>query len=202
METVPGRAEAADMAAPPWLAGAFAALAILIAACSASRLAISPLRQRSTDWDADGLHAVMGAAMAGMLVPRLDPLPGVAWAAAFAIAAAWFGWRALRLRVPGRYPVPHLVECAAMIYMLVPARHPSAVGTMAMPMAAGSAGFPALAIVLALFMLGSIVWTADRMASRARPGPPAPGPALAPRLAAVSTIAMSVTMGYMLVLMA
>ena len=103
--------------------------------------------------------------------------------------------------------------------------------------AAGSQqGFPALAVILALFMLGYIVWTTDRLTSRtarstittAAPGSrgdrvapvpadvraPAPGtgstprpadqdgkPALAPRLAACTKIAMSLTMGYMLILM-
>jgi hypothetical protein len=199
------------MAAPSWLAGAFAVLAILIAGYSAGRLATSRVRRRSTDWDADGLHVVMGAGMAGMLVPRLNPLPAAAWTAVFAIAAGWFAWHALRARrlrdggVPRpRHPVPHLVECAAMLYMLVPPHGPSAGGAMAMPgmgAAAGSSGLPALAIVLALCLLGSIVWTADRATSRARAGSAAPGPVLAPRLAALSKIAMSVTMGYMLVLM-
>ena len=99
----------------------------------------------------------------------------------------------------------------------------------------GSAGpsgtFPALAAVLALFMVGYIVWTTDRLASLARAkatpplaqeaGPPRgaggavstsdgagsrPGnqsgrPVLAPTLATCGKLAMSITMGYMLILM-
>jgi hypothetical protein len=53
------------MAGPSWLAGTFAAIMILTAAYSASRLAVSRLRGRATEFDVDGLHAVMGAAMAG-----------------------------------------------------------------------------------------------------------------------------------------
>ena len=241
------------MAAPSWLAGTFAVLMILTAAYSVSRLAASPLRGRVTEWDADGLHAVMGAAMAGMLVPRLHLLPDRVWAVVFGIAGVWFGWHALRARAVGsagisrcRYPVPHLVECAAMIYMLLPVHRPPHGGTgMAMPgmsAVAGSPGFPALAVVLALFLLGYIVWTTDRLTSQPGPGAttaepgqtrdnrspvtvkavarthdrataasaPAAGPqpgdqagrlALAPRLAAFSKIAMSITMGYMLILM-
>jgi hypothetical protein len=94
-----------------------------------------------------------------------------------------------------------------------------------------SGTFPALAAVLALFMVGYIVWTTDRLASlaRARTTPPlapeaahphgaggavsTPGrpgtrhgnqsgrPALAPTLAVCGKLAMSVTMGYMLILM-
>ncbi len=237
------------MAAPAWLAGTFAAIMILTAVYSAGRLAFSRLRGRATELDADALHAVMGAAMAGMLVPGLRLVPGNVWAAVFGIGAAWFGWHALRTRGqvwPGlsrcRYPVPHLVECAAMIYMLLPVHgSPSGGPGMAMPgMGAASSpqqSFPALAVILALFMLGYIVWTTDRLTSRtaqpktapSRAGPgresPAAGhrspqerapatlpahpgpddqagkPALAPKLAACAKIAMSLTMGYMLILM-
>ena len=115
------------MAGPSWLAGTFAAVMIVIAAYSASRLVFSRLRGRATEYDADALHVVMGGAMAGMLVPRLSLLPEEVWAAVFVIAAAWFGWHAIRRRGLGisgasrcRYPMPHLIECAAMIYMLLP----------------------------------------------------------------------------------
>jgi Domain of unknown function (DUF5134) len=163
------------VAAPGWLAGTFAAIMILTAGYSAGRLAFSRLRGRATELDADALHAVMGVAMAGMLVPGLHLLPGRVWAAAFGAGAAWFGWHALRTRGPVppgvsrcRYPVPHLVECVAMIYMLLPVRRPPSGGPgMAMAgMSASSPGFPALAIILVLFMLGYIVWTTDRLTSR------------------------------------
>ena len=170
------------MNGPSWLTGSLAAVMILTAVYSASRLAVSRLRRRTTEFDADALHAVMGAAMAGMLVPRLNVLPGSVWLVIFGMGAAWFGWHAVRaqgLRVsghsPGRFPVPHLIECVAMLYMLLPLHgsrpaHGGAgmamagMGTSAAP--AGS--FPALAVVLALFMLGYIVWTTDRLASLAR----------------------------------
>jgi Domain of unknown function (DUF5134) len=245
------------MAGPSWLAGAFAAVMIVTAGYSASRLAISRLRRQVTELDADALHAVMGVAMAGMLMPQLTVLPGSAWAAVFGIAAAWFGWHAIRAKgtaAPGssrcRYPVPHLIECAAMLYMLLPAHvpHPAQAGTgmamAGMSPAAGPAGsFPVLAIVLALFMLGCVVWTTDRLAALARgeaiapdrdrnpyprpaaavraaasfreagsaPAPPgatvtrregqAARPMLAPKLATVGKLVMSITMGCMLILM-
>jgi hypothetical protein len=241
------------MAGPSWLAGAFAAVMIVTAAYSAGRLAISRLRGQATELDADAVHAVMGVAMAGMLMPQLTVLPDSAWAAVFGLAAAWFGWHAIRAKgvaAPGgsrcRYPVPHLIECAAMLYMLLPvhAPPPGRAGTgMAMAdmsPAAGAAGsFPALAVVLALFMLGCIVWTTDRLAALARAGTTAPDqdtnrhrqpaaavfvhgasstlatpgttvtrheeqaarPMLAPRLATVGKLVMSITMGYMLILM-
>jgi Domain of unknown function (DUF5134) len=238
------------MTGPSWLAGTFAAVMILIAAYSAARLLVARRRGRATETDADALHIVMGTAMAGMLVPRLNVLPASVWAAVFVIAAAWFGWHAIRRRSPRvpsasqcRYPVPHLVECAAMIYMLLPAAAPRpghAGPSMAMPgmSAAPVAGLPALAVILALFMAGYIIWTTDRLAtlaraktaataspslsrdhlptgtsapgrpSRAAPsgtgtrhGAPASQAMLAPKLAACCKIAMSVAMGYMLILM-
>jgi hypothetical protein len=169
------------MAGPFWLAGTFAAIMILTAAYSASRLAVSRLRGRQTEFDADGLHAVMGVAMAGMLVPRLNVVPGGVWMAVFGIAAAWFGWHALHaasLGISGgsscRFPVPHLIECVAMLYMLLAVHGPRVVrGGTSVPMAgmgasAGPVDFPALAAVLALFMLGYIVWTTDRLTALAR----------------------------------
>jgi Domain of unknown function (DUF5134) len=171
--------EAADVAGPSWLAGAFAAVMIVIAVYCAGRLVASRLWHRATAVDADGLHVVMGVAMAGMLAPRLSLLPGSVWEGGFAGAAAWFAWQAARA---GRgslgggwrchYPVPHLVECGAMLYMLraAPGTRPAGAGT-GMPMPAMSAppgSFPALALILALFMLGYIVWTTDRLTSGAR----------------------------------
>ena len=156
-----------------WLAGSLAVLMIVIAAYCAGRIAVSRLRGRDTELDADALHVLMGVAMAGMLEPRLTHVPGTAWRAVFAGAAAWFAWQAIRARgraAPARcaYPVPHAVESAAMVYMLLPAGSwPSGHRAgMAMPgMSQGAtAGNPALTLVLALFMLGYVLWAIDRLA--------------------------------------
>jgi Domain of unknown function (DUF5134) len=170
------------VSAPAWLAGSFAALMMLIAVCCAARLAIPRLRGRNTERDADALHVLMGVAMAGMLEPRLTPVPVTAWPAVFAAAAAWFAWQAVR---PGRragrahcaHPAAHAVECAAMVYMLLlvgswlPGHGPA----MAMPsMSQGTTiGNPALTLVLALFMLGYVMWAIDRLAHLSRTPPPA-----------------------------
>jgi hypothetical protein len=69
------------------------------------------------------------------------------------------------------------------------------------------AGFPALALVLALALIGYVIWTTDRLTSlapvavtgtqvRAVTGPP-----MSLRLAACCDIVMGLTMGYMLILM-
>jgi hypothetical protein len=169
-------------------------------------------------------------------------LPSGVWVVIFGLAAAWFGWRAVRTRgfaaagPLSRFPVPHLIESAAMLYMLLPAHGPlpthgrAGMAAAGMGPSTGPAGsFPVLAVVLAMLMLGYIVWTTDRLASLARartategPGrnrgrrsPDAPGaraagtrpggqagrPALAPGPGAYGKLAMSITMGYMLIAM-
>jgi len=203
------------MAGPSWLAGTFAAVMIVTGAYSASRLAASRRRGQTTEFDADALHAVMGAAMAGMLVPRFTVLPDGVWVAVFSLGAVWFGWHALRASglgisggSPCRFPVPHLIECVAMLYMLLPVHEPrpapggTPAGMAGMSPSTGLAGFPALAIVLALFMLGYIVWTTDRLTALARAKASVAGrPVLAPKLAACGKLAMGITMSYMLILM-
>jgi Domain of unknown function (DUF5134) len=229
------------VSAPAWLAVSFAVLMIVIAVCCAARLAISRLPGRNTERDADALHVLMGVAMAGMLEPRLTPVAVTAWRAVFTAAAAWFAWRAIRAgRARCAHPAAHAVESAAMVYMLLPVSSwPSGHSQrMAMPgMSQGTTtGNPALTLVLALFMLGYVLWAIDRLArlswtpapatgslSTARrpaqaaqimpviPGAaasaatacshPAGSAVLAPRLAASATIAMAITMGYMLITM-
>jgi hypothetical protein len=209
-------------------------LMIVMAVYCAGRLAVSRLRGRDTEVVTDGLHVVMGVAMAGMFEPRLTPIPGATWRAVFAVAAAWFAWQAIRAgrRASARsaHPAAHAVECAAMVYMVLPVGSwPSGrMPGMTMPgMSQGATvGNPALTLVLALFMLGYVLWAIDRLAVLSRataaamprpaaagtPGPPIPGTtadprrppgrtALAPRLAACYKIAMAITMGYMLILM-
>jgi Domain of unknown function (DUF5134) len=195
------------MSGPAWLAGGLAVLMIVIAVYCACRLAVARLRGRDTELDTDGLHVLMGIAMAGMLEPQLTPVPGTAWRAVFAAAAAWFAWQAIRPggragRARCAHPAPHAVECAVMVYMLVPVGSwPAGHGPgMAMPgMSQGAtAGNPALTLVLALFMLGYVLWATDRLArlSRARTAAPALG-AAAPRLslAAVTVPAAAIAPG-------
>ena len=162
------------MGGPAWLTGIFAAVMIAVAAYCASRLAVARWWRRPTDVDSDGVHVVMGVAMAGMLVTGLRFGSARVWEAVFAAAAVWFTWRFVRVRRGPPVsqwrcpqPMPHLVECGAMLYMYlaVPAVAIAAKGTSgamgAMP-AAGSR-FSFLALVLAAFLLGWAVWVADRL---------------------------------------
>ena len=95
----------------------------------------------------------------------------------FAAAAAWFTWQAVRARSrhrPARlvcaHPAPHAVECAAMIYMLLPGRNATHAAMPGMSDTNALAN-PALGLILALFMLGYILWAADQLASRSRARP-------------------------------
>jgi Domain of unknown function (DUF5134) len=168
------------MAGPSWLADTFAVVVIVIAAYTASRLLVSRLWRRATELDADGVHVFMGVAMAGMMVPRLSSLRAGVWEAVFAASAAWFAWQAARARRGGGagswrclYPVPHLIESAAMVYMLLAVPGSRSGSGPAAPLGGigGSSGaggpFPGLGFVLALFMIGYVVWTADRLTSLA-----------------------------------
>jgi hypothetical protein len=238
---------------PSWLANTLAAVVIVIALYCAGRLVVARLSRRETDADADAVHVAMGVAMAGMLLPRVSPLPSTMWEVVFGTAAAWFAWQAARARSghPASgwrcpHPVPHLVECGTMLYMLwqiqgiQPARPDTGTAMPGMAVSPASTGsFPVLALILALYTLGYAAWTADRLTSLARaataapaqhaayhpaqiPGTSAAGPQeapgtsgaavtvqehppgspmLAPRLAASYKIAMSITMGYMLIQM-
>ncbi len=178
------------MGGPSWVAAALAAVMISIAIYCAGRLAAARLWQRSTEVDADAVHVVMGVAMAGMLLPGLSPVPGTVWEAVFGAAAAWFAYQAVRgLRRNGAasgwrcsHPVPHMVESAAMVFMLaaLPGSWPGGPG-QAMPMsgmggsaAAGGGSLWALAVILALFMIGYVLWTADQLTALVRAPAAAP----------------------------
>ena len=87
-----------DMAGPGWLTGLLAAVMLTVAAYNATRLVAAPRWGRAAELDADGMHVVMGVAMAGMLTPGLSFAPARLWQAVFAAAGAWFGWQFLRTR--------------------------------------------------------------------------------------------------------
>ena len=231
------------MTGPLWLHAALASLMIVIAADCAIRRGLVQfgilgilqraehrLPWRRPEFEADCLHLLMGIAMAGMLLPQLRVLPGPVWETAFGLGAAWFGGRTFVGRKTGSgllgprgAPFAHVIECVAMMFMLLPAVD-EAVGRPH-PISAAMAGMsggglvsvaPAVALLLALCLVGYVVWTTDALA-RTRAGGSAgggsaaagggsavavAGGALAPRLAAFSTIAMTLTMGYMLIQMA
>jgi hypothetical protein len=211
------------MIAPAWVTWLVTALVILLALGSGARLVVPRLRRQHAAADVDMVHALMGVAMAGMLMPRLSVLPGNLWLAVFAAGAAWFAWQAIgpqdrtgaltaRRQAAGAHahPAPHAVECLAMVYMLVAAgslgsarQHGSAMPGMAASATAGLAGTgPVLALLLCVFMLGSALWTIDKLtASSAKRATARDEGATTPRLASYSKIGMSLVMGYALLTM-
>jgi hypothetical protein len=214
------------MGGPAWLTGIFAAASLAVAVYCTGRLFAARRWRRPTELDTDGAHVVMGVAMAGMLVSGLRTLPSAIWEVVFAAGAAWFGYRMLQVRrgaqpSPWRssHPLPHLVECAAMVFMFLILPASAAVqGTASgMTMTATESRFSFLTLPLAVFLFGYVVWLGDRVTVHA-PALAAPaghtGPAtgsgpglavtrsyLAPRCAAICMITMGITMGYMLILM-
>jgi hypothetical protein len=219
------------MGGPAWLTAIFAAASLAVAVYCAGRLVVARRGHRPTELDTDGAHVIMGVAMAGMLVSGLRTLPSAIWEVVFAAAAVWFGYRMLQARrgaqsSPWRssHPLPHLVECAAMVFMflILPASAAVEGTARGMAMTATESRFSFLTLPLALFLFGYVVWLGDRVTLHApalalatapasagpRPGygsgSPSPEPArpyLAPRCAAICKITMGITMGYMLILM-
>jgi hypothetical protein len=223
------------MASPAWLTAIFAAASLAVAVYCAGRLVVARRGHRPTELDTDGAHVIMGVAMAGMLVSGLRTLPSAIWEVVFAAAAVWFGYRMLQARrgaqsSPWRssHPLPHLVECAAMVFMflILPAAAGAATSSTSMTMTATESRFSFLTLPLAVYLFGYVVWLGDRVTLHAPalalatapasagpsagPGPgygsgsPSPEPAhpyLASRCAAICKITMGITMGYMLILM-
>ncbi len=157
------------MSGPGWLTGLLAAVLLTVAAYNVTRLVAAPRWGRAAELDADGTHVVMGVAMAGMLAPGLSFAPPRLWQAVFAAAGAWFGYQYIRTRRgqelgPWRcpHPLPHLIECVAMVFMLAlpAAAATTATGTVAMtgPLTGTAARFSPLTLLLALFMVGYVMW--------------------------------------------
>src|SRR5215470_15079684 len=190
------------MGAPAWLTGIFATASLAVAVYCTGRLVTARRWRRPTELDTDGAHVVMGIAMAGMLVSGLRTLPSAIWEVVFAAAAVWFGYRMLQARrgaqpSPWRssHPLPHLVECAAMVFMFLILPATAAVGAatsgMSITMTATESRFSFLTLPLAVYLFGYVVWLGDRVALHA------PNPALAPATApAVASAAPGPGPGY------
>ncbi len=187
------------MTGPPWVADALAASMILTAGYCVTRLALSWRHHRLTDRQADLVHVLMGVAMAGMLVPRLRVFWSGGWEVVFGIAVLLFAWRMFGgagTRTGPGHPrgdhAQHLLGCVAMVYMLAAvtsAAHAGAGGAAPGVMSGSTAHVRTLALILAVCLLGYVVWTADRMPSLARVA--APSLARVAALAATDTRAMA-----------
>jgi hypothetical protein len=127
-----------------------------------------------------------------MLVPSLRVFWAGGWEVVFGAGAVLFGWRVIRdaqAKAHSGHHFQHVLHCVAMVYMLAAvsaAVKPLSGGSAMGGMGAGPAHFRTLALVLALALLGYVVWNADRITSLAPVAAlqanraPADAPALAP----------------------
>ncbi|QMU74736.1 DUF5134 domain-containing protein [Streptacidiphilus sp. PB12-B1b] len=164
------------MNSPSWLSDSLAAIMLATAAYCAGRLVVSRLWHRRVEHDVDAVHLVMGVAMAGMLVPRLNPLGDTVWETVFALTSLWFAIRVILARRAAQvdrraigHHLAHLVLSGAMLYMYL--AQSSATGGSASSggmgggmggSIAGGARYPTLALVLALVLFGYAVSVLDR----------------------------------------
>ncbi|HUA29440.1 MAG TPA: DUF5134 domain-containing protein [Streptosporangiaceae bacterium] len=172
------------MGIPGFVLDILAGLMLLVAAVSAGRLVLDrPWRRGVMDADVDGVHVLMGIAMAGMLVASLSTLANGAWTAIFGVTTAWFGWFVYResrgggLRVfVHSHHAPHLVHSAAMVYMFAAITAPSAGHGAAMAGMGGASGgmstlaVPVLAFIFAILLAGYAVMDLDRLSGPAPHG--------------------------------
>jgi hypothetical protein len=170
------------VAGPSWLTGPLAVVMIGTAVYCVSRLAAAWRWRRPAEYDVDGAHAFMGVAMAGMLVPRLNPFGAGSWEVIFGVAAAWFGGQAIRQYLRQRagrhraghqpqhlHGLHHLLASGAMLYMLgyaagaagAPVADPPMAGMAGTPGTA--AGPPSLTLGLALALSAGVIWAVDRL---------------------------------------
>ncbi len=178
------------MGGQAWLADILAGVMLATTVYCVARIVVTRMQRRPAEHDIDAVHALMGVAMAGMLVASLHTLPNDVWAALFGVAAAYYAWligvgiRASRTgqapaaaaasadgqRPPQAGPhrhlhLPHLAMCLAMVYMLlaVPAAM-SLAGHGGMSMGGSSgARFPLLALLLTLILAGFVILDTDRL---------------------------------------
>jgi Domain of unknown function (DUF5134) len=172
------------MGIPGSILDILAALMLLVAVVSAGRLVLDrPWRRDVMDADVDGVHVLMGIAMAGMLVAGLSTLPNGVWTAIFGVTTAWFGWFVYResrgggLRVfVHSHHAPHLVHSAAMVYMFAAITAPAAGHGSGMAGMGGASGgmstlaVPVLAFIFAILLVGYAVMDLDRLSGPAPHG--------------------------------
>ena len=118
------------MAHPTWLAYSFAVVMVAVSVYCIGRLALANHLGRRNHEDVNISHVLMGLAMVGMLVPRLNVVPDILWEVAFGIIALYFLARSIRFVVRhglsgtsddhvhhiSHYLI-HMVMACAMLYM-------------------------------------------------------------------------------------
>lgn len=160
---------------PAGFVDTLAAVMLATAAYCAARLVAAKAWNRTTHYDVDVGHVLMGVAMAGMLVASLHTLPAGVWEVVFASLTAWFaaqvvrfvllhgvrGWDDDHLHHASHY-VTHLAMAAAMLYMFL-VRTPAPAMSMSGSAGTSSATASGLPLVLAFILLVAAVWYADSL---------------------------------------
>jgi hypothetical protein len=202
---------------PIWLADALAVVMGLTAVYCASRIVSARRRGQQTEPDVDLVHVAMGGGMAYLLLRTPDSQLSRLGVVGFALAVTYFLGRSAsqslggdgHLLRSGTHHFQHALGSGAMLIMFLPAAHrtvatmPGMAGMAAMPgmTGMGAHGAPVsltvAAGVLGVLLLGFAVANLGRVRSTA----PVPAPLLAPRLALCCQAVMSMTMGYMLLVM-
>jgi hypothetical protein len=163
---------------PTWLFDFFAAVMLAVSVYCATRLGVVQRLHRTLHVDVNVAHVVMGVAMAGMLVPGLNPLGATAWEVIFAGLAAWFTAKSARFfarhGLRGRssdhfhgisHYLTHLVMSCAMLYMYLAGVSATTVHATGMVMApvAGTADFVALPLLFIAVLAVSAVAHLDSL---------------------------------------
>jgi Domain of unknown function (DUF5134) len=214
-------AESELVTGPTWLADSLAVVMALMAVYCASRIVTARRRGQATESDVDLVHVAMGGGMAYLLFQTPASALSRLGVIGFALAVAYFlargagqSLRGSRMLRGGAHHAQHALGSGAMLIMFLPVAHPtlSTLATASMPAMSGmKGGMPGMAgmaahgapvsLSLAAAVLGVLLLGfAGANVARLRSATPASPPQLAPRLALCCQAAMSVTMGYMLLM--
>jgi hypothetical protein len=154
----------------------FAAVMLAVALYSAGRLVAARAWSRPIHVDIDVAHVLMGVAMAGMLVTRLNPIGSGVWEVVFSLLGLWFLWRCYQFLVdPGTgfgyeehvhrlsRRVIHLVMSSSMLYMYLAAAPVEAGsgGAMAMGATGSTSRLVAVPLLFLISLLASGIWELD-----------------------------------------
>ncbi len=164
------------LASPTWLAYVFAALMVVVAVFCVARMVIARPLGRLDQYDVDTCHALMAAAMIGMLVPRWNKIPSDIWQVVFAAFLVWFVVCAIRAyrhrggagdRGAPREHTPHHILHAFMAFAMLDmywiGMPVSSHGASGVAMSGGphTSGNPLLTLLIVVVLLGLTLWEID-----------------------------------------
>jgi hypothetical protein len=152
---------------PSWLYDFFGALMLGVAAYSVALLVVTLAAHRSSGWDVDVAHILMGVSMAGMFIVSWAFGPKSLWEFTFIVLLAWFLVRSAqsirRYGIHLPHYLIHAVMSLAMFLMFAfvgPATGASMRSmSMSMPMSTSPRLDPGVAFLVALSLLSLAIFT-------------------------------------------